>query len=50
VKALTDEEPGVYRMKDGKIIMKCFRKHLDCFKRYVELADAIEEWLEGTDR
>jgi hypothetical protein len=50
VKALTGEEPGVYRMKDGKIIMKCFRKHLDGFKRYVELADAIEEWLEGTDR
>jgi hypothetical protein len=50
VKALTGEEPGVYRMKDGKIIMKCFRKHLDGFKRYVELADAIEEWLEETRR
>jgi hypothetical protein len=51
VKALTGEEPGMYRMKDGKIIiMKCFRKHLDGFKRFVELADAIEEWLEETRR
>jgi hypothetical protein len=50
VKALTGEEPGVYRMKDGKIIMKCFRKHLDGFKRFAELADAIEEWLEETRR
>ncbi len=50
IKALTGEEPGVYHMKDGKIIMKCFRKHLDGFKRFVELADAIEEWLEETRR
>ena len=50
VKALTGEEPKVYRMKDGKIIIKCFRKHLDGFKRFVELADAIERWLEETRR
>jgi hypothetical protein len=50
IKVLTGEEPGVYHMKDGKIIMKCFRKHLDGFKRYAELADAIERWLEETDR
>jgi len=50
VKALTGEEPKVYRMKDGKIIIKCFRKHLDGFKRFVELADAIEKWLEETRR
>jgi hypothetical protein len=35
-------------MKNGKII-KCGRKHLDGFKRYAELADAIERWLEETD-
>ncbi len=50
VKALTGEEPKVYRMKDGRIIIKCYRKHLDGFKRYAELADAIEEWLEETRR
>ena len=50
VKGLTGEEPGVYHMKDGKIIIKCFRKHLDGFKRYAELADVIEKWLEETDR
>jgi hypothetical protein len=50
VKALTGEEPKVYRMKDGKIIIKCYRKHLDGFKRFDELADAIEEWLEETRR
>ena len=50
IKALTDEEPKVYRLKDGSIIMKCSKKHLDGFKRFAKLADAIEKWLEETSR
>jgi hypothetical protein len=50
VKALTDEEPGVYRMEGGKIKIACYEGHLDGFKRYAELADAIEKWLEETSR
>ncbi len=50
VKALTGEEPGVYHMKDGKIIIKCYEGHLEGFMRFAELADAIEKWLEETGR
>ena len=50
VKALTGEEPKVYRMKDGRIMIECSRKHLDGFKRYTELAETIERWLEETSR
>jgi len=49
VKALTGKEPRVYRMKDGTIIIKCYREHLDGFWRYKELADTIEKWLERDD-
>jgi hypothetical protein len=37
-------------MKDGTIVIKCTREHLDGFARYAELADAIERWLEETGR
>jgi hypothetical protein len=50
IKALTGEEPKVYRLKDGSIIMMCSKKHLDGFMRYTELADDIEEWLDETSR
>jgi hypothetical protein len=50
IKALTGEEPKVYHTGDGRIIIECLRKHLDGFKRYAELADAIENWLEETSR
>jgi hypothetical protein len=50
VKALTDEEPRVYRMEGGRVMIECGREHLDGFKRYAELADAIEKWLEETRR
>jgi hypothetical protein len=46
IKALTGREPKVYRMKDGTIIIKCYGGHLEGFKRFAELADAIKEWLE----
>jgi hypothetical protein len=46
IKALTGKEPWIRRMKDGKIMIVCGRRHLDGFMRFDELADAIEEWLE----
>jgi len=50
IKALTGKEPRVYRMKDGKIMIECGREHLDDFKSYTELVDAIMKWLEETSR
>ena len=50
VKALTGEEPRVYRMKDGKIMIECYEGHLEGFARYAELADDIEKWLEETNQ
>jgi hypothetical protein len=50
VKALTGEEPRIRRRSDGTIEPVCGRKHLDGFKRFDELADAIERWLEETGR
>ncbi len=50
VKALTGREPRIRRRSDGTIELVCGMKHLDGFKRFVELADAIERWLEETGR
>ena len=50
IKALTGEEPKVYRMKDGKIKIECYEGHLEGFMRYTELADVIARWLEETGR
>jgi hypothetical protein len=50
IKALTGEKPWIQRIKDGTIMIVCGRKHLEGFKRYNELADAIEKWLEKTGR
>jgi hypothetical protein len=50
IKALTGKEPRIRRMKDGAIIIECGREHLDGFKRYAELADTVERWLEATSR
>jgi hypothetical protein len=48
VEALTGKRPRVYRMKDGTIIIECGREHLDNFKRFAELAGAVERWLKET--
>jgi len=48
IKALTGREPGVCRMKNGTIIIECFKGHLEGFMRYAELAEAIRRWLEET--
>jgi hypothetical protein len=46
IKAITGEEPRIRRKSEGAIEVICGREHLDGFKRYSELADAIEKWLE----
>jgi hypothetical protein len=50
IKALTGKEPRVYRMKNGRIIIECYKGHLEGLARYAELADAIAKWLEETSR
>jgi hypothetical protein len=50
VKALTGEEPWVYRINNGRIMIECGKSHLKGFMRFAELADAIARWLEETSR
>jgi hypothetical protein len=50
IEVLTGRKPGAYRMKNGAIIIMCGREHLEGFRRYAELADAIAKWLEETSR
>jgi hypothetical protein len=50
IKALTGKEPRIRRRIDGTIEIICGREHLEGFKRYAELADAIMKWLEETSR
>jgi hypothetical protein len=49
VEALTGRKPWIRRMKDGKIMIVCYGRHLEGFMHYAELADAIEKWLEKTN-
>ncbi|NAZ35117.1 MAG: hypothetical protein GU356_12715 [Pyrobaculum sp.] len=50
IKALTGKEPRIRHMKDGGIMIEYYEGHLEGFRRFTELADAIEEWLEETSR
>jgi hypothetical protein len=50
VEALTGVKPKIRRKKNGQIIIECYREHLDGFKRFSKLADAIARWLEETRR
>jgi hypothetical protein len=50
IKALTGEEPKVYRRSDGTIVIVCHERHLEGFARYAELAETIAKWLEETSR
>ncbi len=50
IRALTGEEPKVYRRENGQIVIECVRVHLDGFMRYAKLADTIARWLEETSR
>jgi len=47
IEALTGIRPKVYRRSDDTIEIVCGREHLEGFRRFAELADAIEKWLEG---
>jgi hypothetical protein len=44
------EEPRIRRKSDGGIEVVYGKEHLDGFKRFAELADAIERWLEEISR
>jgi hypothetical protein len=48
IKALTGRAPRIRRRSDGTIIIECGREHLEGFKRYAELADAIAKWVKET--
>ncbi len=48
IKALTGKEPWIVKRGDGRVDIICGREHLEGFRRYTELADAIEKWLEET--
>jgi hypothetical protein len=48
IKALTGKEPWIVKRGNGRIDIICGREHLEGFRRYTELADAIEKWLEET--
>jgi hypothetical protein len=50
IKALTGVKPKVYRRSDGTIEIVCGREHLEGFRRYTELADAIMKWLKETSQ
>jgi hypothetical protein len=50
VEALTGVKPKIRRKKNGQIIIECYREHLDGFRRYAELAEAIARWLKETSR
>jgi hypothetical protein len=50
IKALTGKEPWIVKRSDGRVDVICGGEHLDGFKRYAELADAIERWLEETSQ
>jgi hypothetical protein len=50
IKALTGKEPRIHRMKDGRIKIACYEGHLEGFRHFTELADAIEKWLKETSR
>ena len=50
VEALTGVMPKIRRKKNGQIIIECYREHLDGFRRFAELADAIARWLEEMRR
>jgi hypothetical protein len=48
IEALTGVKPWIRRMKNGTIVVVCYREHLDDFARFAELADAIVRWPEET--
>jgi len=50
IEALTGVKPKIHRRSDGTIELVCGREQLEGFKRFAELADAVEKWLEESSR
>jgi hypothetical protein len=50
VGALTGKRPRIYRKSGGEITIVCHEGHLKGFKRFAELADAVERWPEETSQ
>jgi hypothetical protein len=50
IEALTGVKPKIRRLKDGTIVIECYGGHLEGFRRFAELADAIEKWLKEAGR
>ena len=50
IEALTGVKPRIRWRNDGTIEIVCGREHLEGFKRYAELADAIAKWLKEAGR
>ena len=50
IEALTGVKPRIRWRSDGTIEIVCGREHLEGFKRYAELADAIAKWLKEAGR
>ncbi len=50
IEALTGLKPRIRRIKDGTMVIECYGGHLEGFRRFAELADAIEKWLEEAGR
>jgi hypothetical protein len=46
VEALTGVKPKISRRSDGAMEVVCSWTHLEGFKRYAELAEAVERWPE----
>ena len=47
VEALTGAKPRIHRKKSGAVVVVGGRRHLEGFRRFAELAGAIERWLNG---
>jgi hypothetical protein len=50
IEALMGVKPKIRRLKDGTIVIECYGGYLEGFRRFAELADAIEKWLEEAGR
>ena len=50
IEALTGVKPKIRRRSDSTIEIICGREHLEGFKRYAELANAIMKWLKETSQ
>ena len=50
IEALTGVKPKIHQRSDGTIELVCGKEQLEGFKRFAELADAVEKWLEESSR